>query len=595
MSQRWMHLGVLGLVLGGAAPAQVTQKVSVSTSGAAGNPGSTTPWISADGRFVAFHSAATNLVAGDTNAVHDSFLRDRLLGTTERVSVNTAETEGNAASQFPSASADGRYVAFQSPSSNLVGGDSNGSDDVFVRDRLNGTTERVSVSTGGAQATTHSRASSISADGRFVAFESFASNLVANDTNASRDVFLRDRQLGTTERVSVATGGAQGDGESSASCISADGRFVAFQSFATNLVAGDTGSWDIFVRDLQLGTTERVSVATGGLQGNSNSFEPALSADGRYVAFRSDATNLVANDTNGVMDVFVHDRQSGTTGRVSVATDGTQASALCQNPSISDDGRFAGFESSAGNLVAGDTNLLADSFVHDRFAGTTERASLTHAGAQGNSSSWFASLSGDGRYVAFYSIASNLVPGDVNGGADVFVRDRVGGTNFTSLCDPGLGGVIACPCANPPSGPGRGCDNSAATGGAILTAAGGAYLSSDTLVFTTSGERPTSLSIMAQWNGFDATGVVFGQGVRCTSGTFKRLYSKSASGGSITVPDFGAGELSVSARSAALGDVLVAGASRWHFVFYRDPNVLGGCPPLGTFNATQTGQVIWAP
>jgi len=594
MLRRWKEVGVLALAVGGAAWAQVTQKVSVSTSGAPGNPGSTSPWISADGRFVAFHSAATNLVAGDTNAVHDSFLRDRQLGTTERVSVNTSGTQGNAASQFPTASADGRFVAYYGPSSNLVGGDTNGADDVFVRDRLLGTTERVSVSTGGAQGSSGSRAPSISADGRFVAFESFAANLVASDTNANRDVFVRDRQLGTTERVSVDTGGAQGNGESSAPSISADGRFVAFQSFASNLVPNDTNGWDVFVRDLQLGTTERVSVATGGAQGNSDSYEPAISADGRIVAFKSDATNLVAGDTNGVTDVFVRDLQLGTTERVSVATDGTQGSALSQNPSISADGRFAGFESSASNFVPGDTNLLADSFVHDRLAGTTERASLTHAGAQGNSSSWFASLSGDGRYVAFYSIASNLVPGDTNG-ADVFVRDRVGGTSFTSLCDPGLGGVIACPCANPPTGPGRGCDNSAATGGAVLAATGGTYLSSDTLVFTTSGERPTSLSIMAQWNGFNASGVVFGQGVRCTAGTFKRLYAKSASGGSITAPDFGAGELSVSARSAALGDALQAGQSRWYFVFYRDPNVMGGCPPAGTFNATQTGQVTWAP
>ncbi|HEX6941511.1 MAG TPA: hypothetical protein VF128_01220, partial [Gemmatimonadaceae bacterium] len=191
--------------------------------------------------------------------------------------------------------------------------------------------------------------------------------------------------------------------------------------------------------------------------------------------------------------------------------------------------------------------------------------------------------------------STNLVQGDTNGVADVFLRDRLGGPDFTSVCDPGVGGVIACPCSNPPSGPGRGCENSASTGGAVLSATGGTYLSSDSLVFTTSGERPAALSIVTQWTGSNAAGASFGQGVRCTSGAFERLYTKSAAGGGIAAPDFGAGELQVSARSAALGDAIVAGQSRWHFVYYRDPIVIGGCPSSSTFNATQTGQVTWSP
>ncbi|MFN0006923.1 MAG: hypothetical protein ACKVXR_03370 [Planctomycetota bacterium] len=173
--------------------------------------------------------------------------------------------------------------------------------------------------------------------------------------------------------------------------------------------------------------------------------------------------------------------------------------------------------------------------------------------------------------------------------------DQEDPSGFTSLCDPGLGGVIACPCSNPPSGPGRGCDNSASTGGAILTAAGGASLSSDSLVFSTSGERPAALSIVSQWTGQVPAGAVFGQGVRCASGTLKRLYTKTASGGSITAPSFGGGDLQVSVRSAALGDTILAGQSRWYLVYYRDGVVLGGCPVGSTFNATQTGQVMWSP
>jgi hypothetical protein len=176
---------------------------------------------------------------------------------------------------------------------------------------------------------------------------------------------------------------------------------------------------------------------------------------------------------------------------------------------------------------------------------------------------------------------------------DVFVRDRdISG--FTSLCDGGVGGVTACPCANPPAGPGRGCDNSAGTGGAALSASGAAYLSRDSLVFTTNGERPTAFGIVLQGTTALTSGVVYGQGVRCVGGTLLRLYSKTASGGSITAPDFGAGDPTVSARSAAMGDVIQPGQSRWYLVYYRDPTVLGGCPASSTFNATQTGQVDWS-
>ncbi len=171
--------------------------------------------------------------------------------------------------------------------------------------------------------------------------------------------------------------------------------------------------------------------------------------------------------------------------------------------------------------------------------------------------------------------------------------DEGNATGFTSLCDAGSGGVIACPCGNPPSGAGRGCDNSSATGGAVLAATGIAYLSMDSLVFATSGEKPTALSIVMQGSSASTSGIVFGMGVRCASGTLKRLYSKTAVGGSISAPNFGAGDASVSARSAAMGDVIQAGESRWYLVYYRDPGVLGGCPAASTFNATQTGKVLW--
>ncbi len=284
---------------------------------------------------------------------------------------------------------------------------------------------------------------------------------------------------------------------------------------------------------------------------------------------------------------------------MSVSSTGRQGNARSSGSSISADGRYVAFYSLASNLVLGDTNppFYQDAFVHDRQTARTERANVDSEGMQVwiGCASYNPSISADGRLVAFDSLSHNLVPGDTNGVIDVFVRDRLGGTSFTVVCEPGSGGVIACPCANPPSGPGRGCDNSYGTGGAILAASGGTFLSSDSLEFTTRGELPTALSILTQWTGTNATGVVFGMGVRCTAGTFKRLYTKFALGGSIRAPEFSAGDQQVSVRSAAFGDMIQPGQSRWYLVYYRDPIVLGGCSASSTFNATQTGQVTWWP
>src|SRR5438445_704443 len=296
------------------------------------------------------------------------------------------------------------------------------------------TTVRVSVASDGTEGNDVSLGSALSADGRFVAFDSAATDLVAGDTNGVSDVFVHDRQTGTTERVSVASGGAQGNGSSGRigfafpAALSAVGRFIAIVSFATNLVASDTnGATDVFVHDRQTGTTERGSVASGGTQGNRNSGGffafPALSADGRLVAFQSDATNLVAGDTNGATDVFVHDRQTGTTERVSVASGGSQGDGFSAGPVLSADGRLVAFHSTATNLVARDTNGATDVFVHGRQTGTTERVSVASGGTQGNDSSAGPVLSADGGLVAFHSTATNLVSGDANGAYDVFVHE----------------------------------------------------------------------------------------------------------------------------------------------------------------------------
>jgi Tol biopolymer transport system component len=330
-------------------------------------------------------------------------------------------------------------------------------------------TSRVSVASDGAQGNGESSVTSISADGRYVVFISRATNLVANDTNtcdiytipgSCPDVFVHDRQTGETTRVSVASDGTQANYQSIGNSISTDGRFVAFASLASNLVSGDTNICgvstipgtcpDVFVHDRQTGETTRVSVASNGTQGNAESWFPSISADARYVAFVSPASNLVSGDTNGVDDVFVHDRQTGQTTRVSVASNGTQGDDWSSTPSISADGRYVSFNARAGNLVANDTNTCEDYpipgscpdiFVHDQQTGGTTRVSVASDGTQGNGASFYHSISADGRYVAFYSEASNLVSEDTNGFADIFVHDRqTGETTRVSIASDGTQG-----------------------------------------------------------------------------------------------------------------------------------------------------------
>lgn len=345
------------------------------------------------------------------------------------VSAATDGTQGNSTSYHSLLSANGRYVVFDSNATNLVPGDTNGQQDVFLRDRQTNTTTRVSVASDGTQGDNTSGAASISDDGRYVAFTSHATTLVANDTNGQSDVFLRDLGTSTTTRLSVAPDGiTQANGESEVPMISADGLYVAFESLATNLVSGDVnGQRDVFLRDLQTAATTLVSVATGGTQGNGGSSLPGLTADGRFVTFSSLATNLVAGDTNGREDVFLHDRQTNITTRVSVASDGTQGNQQSYLASISATGNAVAFLSFASNLVTGDTNGFQDVFVRDLSAGTTTRESVASDGTEGNHGEdpeVFPSINSDGSIVGFSSPASTLVTGDTNNAWDVFLRIR---------------------------------------------------------------------------------------------------------------------------------------------------------------------------
>jgi Tol biopolymer transport system component len=414
--------------------AVTTTRVSVNSAGASGNPcsgcSSNLPIsISATGRFVAFSDNAPNLVEGDRNFRYDVYVRDRVRGETTRVSVGFAGAEGNDDSFFPSISANGRFVAFASLASNLVPGDRNHRGDIFVRDLRRGKTTRVSVNSAGAEANDGSIwLPAISDNGRVVAFFSRSTNLVPNDHNGIADFFVRDLKRGETTRVSVSSAEAEqtrGPGAEELGIVPAlsdNGRFVAFFSASPNLVPNDhNGTDDIFVRDRKLGETTRVSVSFTGEEANGSSlFYPSISANGRFVAFTSYASNLVPGDANRREDVFVRDRRRSVTTRV--RENNGSGSLYSGIPSITDNGRFVAFESPAPDLVEGDRNEAVDVFLYDRKRGKTTPLSVSSEGTQGNSESSFPAISANGRFVAFSSLASNLVGGDRHNTADTFVR-----------------------------------------------------------------------------------------------------------------------------------------------------------------------------
>lgn len=366
-------------------------------------------------------------------------------GVTARVDVSSTGIPGNGYGSTARSflSADGRYVTFTSAANNLVSADTNDKPDVFVRDLLTGETTRVTVSSSGVEGSGHSSGGSISADGRFVSFTSYSSDLVSGDTNGKSDVFVHDRAVGETARVSLSSVGGQGNGDNYLPIISADGRYVAFTSFASNLVTGDTnGASDVFVHDRQTGETERVSVLSGGAQLNGHSSYPSISADGRYVSFMWDA------------NVYVHDRQLGETTLVSVSNSGEPGNALSMMSDISADGRYVAFESDASNLVSGDVNLSRDVFVRDLLENETTIVSVSSEGAigsgyppgeMGSASSFHPSISDDGRYITFSSFAKNFSdysagPSEWGWTADIYTHDRLTGQTVR-ITDP-----YFCPC-----------------------------------------------------------------------------------------------------------------------------------------------------
>lgn len=458
-----MTATALALALAAPGGAAAVDLASLGLDGKAGNSASRGVGVNRDGSVVAFFSDATNLVLADRNGARDVFVWDAGSGRLERISVasdgTAANRDSHAAGGAPSVSADGNVVAFYADATNLVDADTNGVADVFVHTRdlgigTNlGRTELVSRGFQGEPADGASLYPSLSADGRWIAFQSLATNLVDDDTNGAADIFIHDRTSGVTER---ACHFAMPNGFSFAPALSADGNAVAFASAATNLVPGDTnGAIDIFVcsRDrlsgsFMSGTLERVSLASDGSQANADSIVPAISGSGCFVAFKSEADNLVADDRNHAVDVFVRVRGADVTELVSardpaagLSTEGATANDASFPPSLSGDGRFVAFGSFATNLLVGDVNPFASVYVRDRQTGKVRLVDVNDRGVQadGGTPDSPPSVSADGRWIGFDSTAANLTPPgvDTNSRNDVFraANPVVPDTVETVCCD----------------------------------------------------------------------------------------------------------------------------------------------------------------
>ena len=432
-----------------------TVRINTASGAFESNQAAATRSVSETGRYIAFHSAATNLVANDSNGFADIFLKDTVTWQVKLISKGMNGAEANNYSRHAAVSADGRYVAFYSEASNLVPGDTNNAGDVFRADTVTGVIERVNTDVNGNQTQgaegavedAYQNVIDISADGNRIAFTSKATDLIAGVGNGFVQYYVKDMTTGGVTLVSSDSAGVIGNADSIAPGVSSraldisfNGRFVAFVSGATNLVASDTNGFDdIFVKDLSTGVTTRVSTSSGGGQLSDRSVSPHLSADGRYVAFGSQANNVIAGDVNSAgtgcgYDAYVKDRQTDSTMIVSTDSLGNQPPAYCNTgntPRLSADARFVAFESANNDLVPDDNNLSAtnpptsadngrDIFIKDRVTGQIVLVSRDAAGNSANSGNFAPDFSADGRFALYYSLSDNLAPDDANNVSDIF-------------------------------------------------------------------------------------------------------------------------------------------------------------------------------
>jgi len=585
---------LLGLALFGGtasiAPAQVvTERVSLSASAGQGSGDSDQVSISGDGRYVAFRSAASNLIAGDTNGVSDIFVRDRWTGLVDRASVSSLGVEATAPSMEPHISSDGRFVVFASEANDLASDIQSGSSkDIYVRDRVQRTTRTVTRSAAGGSGNGDCHRPRVSSDGRYVTFEGSATNLIPSGTT-NYQVFRRDMTAGTA-LVSVNSGGSAGVGFSWNGGISGDGRFVAFVSNVANLVLVDTnGNTDAFVRDMLLGTTRIVTVSSSGAQGTGAAFiNSTISRDGRWVAYASSAPNLAPGEFGASYDIFVHDLLTFQTLRVSVSSSGAAANQNSYDPSISDDGRYVAFQTFATNLDPLDTDMQSDIFLRDRTLATTTLMSRS-VSTGSNDDSFSSSISAEGGQIAFHSESTDLVPADTNLRVDVFIRD-LGSENYPVFC---AGLTTTCPCGNPGLGS-AGCANSTTSGGALLRAFGRASSTLDRVTLVATGLPPATSALFFQGtlreNG--GAGTTFGDGLRCAGGTTVRLATYPVEAGTAAIgyggtPGLGGG---TTTPIHTLGQVPTLGGTRVYQLWYR--NSAAFCTSA-LFNLSNGVEIFW--
>lgn len=398
-----------------------TEALSQSVDGTLGNGRSQNQSMSLDGRYVVFESDADNLVEDDTNGVSDIFLHDRETGEIRRITVNEQGEQANGPSWNTAISHDGMRIAFESSATNLVDIDTNGVTQVYVIATWFNSVELLSVNNAGEAGNGPSANPSLGRVGVHAYFDSAATNLVNNDINGHRDVFMRDLFTRRTTLVSVTSSGVQGNGDSTNPYVGEHHAAMTFISEASNLVPGDTnGVTDIFFRS-SIRQIERISISSTGEQANAASTGHAvLSEDLRYVVFASQAMNLTNDTTNGRWNIYLRDRVAGATSLISRGVNGEPANGDSLQPEMGLDGRFIVFSSNADNIVAGDTNGRRDVFLYDTMTNSMDLVSLHTWGQQGNGDSLNPMVTTDGGFVAYDSVASNLIGDDSNNSADVF-------------------------------------------------------------------------------------------------------------------------------------------------------------------------------
>lgn len=392
------------------------------------------PKLSASGRWIAFESKSTNLLETEGDFSNDIYLYDARKDLTLQVSRVEGGGDPSLSCTRPAIAGSGRFVAYDSADTQIVTPDVANTSEVFLFDRKKKITERISVSSEGEAVSGHSSAAAVSKSGRHVAFESTSTQLVPGDSNNKRDIFLRDRKKRTTTRLSLASDGGQADQDCVAPAISGNGRFVAFTTRAALVPEDTNGFEDVYVVDAKKHTIVRASVASDGSQGEQikgatlpprSGPDISISANGRYLAFRSDAMNLVAEANTGGADIFLRDLKKGSTILVSKNSEGEAGNSASVLPAISPEGRVVAFQSYATNLVPGDANGKQDVFVRDVKKGQTARVSLGPDAVEANDVSTLASVSARGKWVGFESEATNLLAGeDGNARKDVFLLRR---------------------------------------------------------------------------------------------------------------------------------------------------------------------------